>query len=54
MTHVTRVGAAGGFPEGANYECWKDVGKWKRRGKTLYVLAERRGGRGDDDVRLAG
>ena len=42
VTHVTVVGEKGGFPGGANYGCWDNVGKWKRKGKTLYVLAERR------------
>jgi O-methyltransferase involved in polyketide biosynthesis len=41
VTHVTRVGESGGYPDGANYGCWKNVGKWKRKGKTLYVLAEK-------------
>jgi hypothetical protein len=36
-----RVGTSGGYPQGANYGCWKDVRQWKRKGKTLYVIAER-------------
>lgn len=38
---MVRVGKAGGYPSGANYGCWQDVGRWKRKGKTLYVLADR-------------
>jgi len=41
VTHVTRVGKKGGYPGGANYGCWKEGGKGRRKGKTLYVLAER-------------
>ena len=43
VTHVTRVGKKGGYPGGANYGCWKEGGKGRRKGKTLYVLAERVG-----------
>lgn len=43
VTHTVTVGKGGGYPDGANYACWRNVGKWKRVGKTLYVLAERTG-----------
>ena len=45
VTHTVTVGKEGGYPDGANYACWRNVGKWKRVGKTLYVLAERTGER---------
>lgn len=45
VTHTVKVGKEGGYPDGANYACWKNVGKWKRVGKTLYVLAEQTGRR---------
>lgn len=45
VTHKVTVGKEGGYPDGANYACWRNVGKWKRVGKTLYVLAERTGER---------
>ena len=41
VVHVTRVGRAGKYPRGANYGCWPRGGKGKRKGKTLYVLAEK-------------
>lgn len=41
VKHVVRVGSAGSYPTGANYGCWDPMKKTKRRGKTLYVVADR-------------
>jgi len=43
VRYVVRVGEGGGYPFGANYGCWEEerVKRWRRKGKTLYVVVEK-------------